>query len=484
MSTPAAIEGWKKFQSYRGEGRLPGEVEKLRIHVDRKVQTVILPIHGFAAPFHINTTKNASKNDEAEFTFLRINFQTPGQLAGRKEDTLFEDPEATLIRSVVFRSPDDHRFDNICKQITDLKKEANKREQQKKEMADMPEAFIRPAVDGKRLAGEVEIHENGVRYLLPNGQKVDILFSNVKHLLFQPCDHKLLVIVHLHLKAPIMIGKKKTIVMSNSCVKQPMRSSTRRKRKHQYEDEDEHHERKQHAMLNKEIEAFAQKIVDVGTALNGDTLDMDKPFRELSFEGVPFRTSQFDLCFIFKDFSTAPLHITSIQSTSMDDIKNWLDSVDIPMTESPVNLNWGPIMKTINDSPYNLFQGGGWSFLGRGNGLDSDNSDGSESESEFEADSDKMLAVENSVDKSAYGSIGGNDKSGSDFGGGGSDDSKGEDWDELERIAAKSDLKRADGGGKKRDNSDDLESDRLKKKKSPVKAKTNGKPNGKTKDKR
>jgi nucleosome binding factor SPN SPT16 subunit len=113
------------------------------------------------------------------------------------------------------------------------------------------------------------------------------------------------------------------------------------------------------------------------------------------------------------------------------------------MTESPVNLNWGPIMKTINDSPHDFFQGGGWSFLGRGNGVDvrvvygylllwvtyrvlqSDNSDGSESESEFEADSDEMLAVESSDDESAYGSDGGSDESGSDFGGGGSDDSEG-----------------------------------------------------------
>jgi hypothetical protein len=79
----------------------------------------------------------------------------------------------------------------------------------------------------------------------------------------------------------------------------------------------------------------------------------------------------------------------------------------------------------------------------------------------------------------------------------------GEDWDELERKAAKckrlpfispsvfltpllpkADLKRADGGAKKRDDSDDSDSDRPKKKKSPAKAKTNGKPNGKTKGKR
>lgn len=41
---------------------------------------------------------------------------------------------------------------------------------------------------------------------------LDILFSNIKHIFFQPCDYELLVIVHLHLRSPIMIGKKKTSV--------------------------------------------------------------------------------------------------------------------------------------------------------------------------------------------------------------------------------------------------------------------------------
>ena len=197
-------------------------------------------------PFHINTIKNVSKNDEGDFTYLRINFQTPGQMSGKKDDTPFENPDATFIRSVSYRSPDSHRFDNISKQITELKKEANKREQQKKEMADvveqgnlmemkgrrpikMTETFVRPALDGKRLPGEVEIHQNGIRYQSVGAQKVgewygmfwftrpwlllsDILFSNIKHLFFQPCDHELLVIVHLHLRSPIMIGKKKTSV--------------------------------------------------------------------------------------------------------------------------------------------------------------------------------------------------------------------------------------------------------------------------------
>jgi hypothetical protein len=43
-------------------------------------------------------------------------------------------------------------------------------------------------------------------------------------------------------------------------------------------------------------------------------------------------------------------------------------SVDIPMSEGPVNLNWGPIMKHINESPYEFFQQGGWNFLGGAGG--------------------------------------------------------------------------------------------------------------------
>ena len=34
------------------------------------------------------------------------------------------------------------------------------------------------------------------------------------------------------------------------------------------------------------------------------------------------------------------------------------------MSDGPVNLNRGPIMKHINESPYDFFQNGGWSFLG------------------------------------------------------------------------------------------------------------------------
>ncbi|KAH8117216.1 FACT complex subunit SPT16 [Phellopilus nigrolimitatus] len=527
-------KGWKRFQSYKGEAGLPKEVENMRICVDRKAQTVVLPVHGFAVPFHINTIKNASKNDEGEFTYLRINFQSPGQLAGKKEDTPFEDPDATFIRSVTYRSADGHRFDTVFKQITELKKEVNKREQQKKEMADvieqdtlvelkgrrplkLPEVFVRPATDGKRLPGEVEVHQNGIRYQSMGSHKIDILFSNIKHLFFQPCDHELLVIIHVHLKSPIMVGKKKAkdVQFYREASDVQFDETGNRKRKYRYGDEDEieleQQERKRRQGLNKEFKHFAEKIAEASTTSTGDTLEADIPFRELGFEGVPFRTNvrlqptteclvhltdapflvvtlseieiaslervqfglkQFDMVLIFSDFTRPPLQINSIPSAQLDDVKNWLDSVEIPLSEGPVNLNWGPIMKTINESPYDFFQQGGWSFLGgAGAGEDESDGDDSDSESDFAADTEELVESESDDAVSDFADSDASEDSGSasSFDGG---DSSGDDWDELERKAAKSDKYKTETNGK--GGGSDSESDRPKKKKPAARA-TNGK---------
>jgi len=415
----------------------------------------------------------------------------------------------------------------------ELKKEVTKREQQKKEMADvieqdsllelkgrrpikLPEVFVRPATDGKRLPGEVEIHQNGLRYVSMGSQKIDILFSNIKHLFFQPCDHELLVIIHLHLRSPIMIGKKKAkdIQFYREASDVQFDETGNRKRKYRYGDEDEieleQQERKRRQALNKEFKHFAERVAEASTSSTGDTLEADIPFRELAFEGVPFRTNvklqptteclvhlsdtpflvvtlaeieiaslervqfglkQFDMVLIFSDFNRPSLQINSIPSAQLDDVKNWLDSVDIPLSEGPVNLNWGPIMKTINESPYDFFQQGGWSFLGGTGGDASDASEASDTESEFAADTEEL--VESS--ESDAGSVFGDSDASGDSGSGSSlddEDESGEDWDELERKAAKSDKKKTEMNGH---GGSDSDSDRPKKKKAPAKGKPNGK---------
>ena len=252
-----------------------------------------------------------------------------------------------------------------------------------------------------------------------------------------------------------------------------------RKRRYRYGDEDElqqeEEERKRKLMLDKEFKSFAEAI----SKESGGKVDLDQPFRELGFQGVPFRSAvfcmptrdclislidppylvvtleeieiahlervqfglkNFDLVFVFKDFLKPVLHINTIPMELLEDVKTWLTNVDIPLSEGSMNLNWGTLMKTINADPYTFFADGGWRCL-TGTG-ETDEEESEEEESEFEASDDDPLDEE--VDSEAesednYSS----DGSGSDGSSSGEDDSdQGDDWDELERKAAREDSRR------------------------------------------
>jgi len=135
----AAVKKFKRFESYKRDNQFPPRVRDLAIVVDTKNSTVVLPIMGRPVPFHIQTIKNASKSDEGEYSFLRINFLSPGQGVGRKDDQPFEDASAHFVRSLTFRSHDGDRLQDIANQIGNMKKDAVKREQEKKEMEDVVE---------------------------------------------------------------------------------------------------------------------------------------------------------------------------------------------------------------------------------------------------------------------------------------------------------------------------------------------------------
>ncbi|CAD6921441.1 unnamed protein product [Tilletia controversa] len=510
-ANPDNRKTFKKFESYKRADMMPVKTQDLRIIVDARAQTVVMPVCGVAVPFHINVLKNVTKSEEGNYTYLRFNFISPGQIAGRKEDVPFEDPEASFIRSMSYRSPDAFRFTDILREVMDMKKAAQKRDAEQREMADvveqdklilnkgrvsaLQEVFPRPALDGKRLPGDLELHQNGLRFTSPNrDQRIELLFSNMKHLFFQPCEKELYVIVHIHLKAPIMMGKKKAkdIQFYREVTDATFDETGNRKRKRwtggigdEDEIELEQDERRRRAQLNKEFKHFAQRIADASE----NRISVDQPFRDLGFNGVPFRTNvlmqptqeclvhlseapflvvtladveivhlervqyglkNFDMVFIFSDFTKAPVHINSIPTGSLDNVKEWLDSVDIMVTEGQVNLNWNAIMKTVNEDPYSFFVDGGWSFLKSGS--DDGNSDSSADdsgsdfgaevgeaamESDFDAESDE-------AEESEFGDTEDDDDGDSDAFD--SEEEEGEDWDELERKAAKADSKRAQEG--------------------------------------
>ncbi|KJZ78273.1 FACT complex subunit SPT16 [Hirsutella minnesotensis 3608] len=497
------IKKFKRFESYKRDDQFPLKIRNLEIVVDIKNNTVVLPIMGRPVPFHINTIKNASKSDENDFAFLRINFLSPGQGVGRKDDQPFEDASAHFVRSLTFRSTDGDRYSEIATQISNMKRDVNKKEQEKKDMEDVVEqeklteirnrrpavldnVYIRPAMEGKRVPGKVEIHQNGIRYQSPlNAQhRVDVLFSNVRHLFFQPCQHEMIVIIHIHLKDPIIVGnKKKTkdVQFYREAIDIQFDETGNRKRKYRYGDEDEfeaeQEERRRRVELDRLFQGFAQKIAEAGRS---EGIEVDMPIRDLGFHGVPFRSNvfiqpttdcliqvveppfmvltiedielahlervqfglkNFDLVFVFKDFARAPYHINTIPVEFLDQVKDFLDSSDIAFSEGPLNLNWSAIMKTVTADTHQFFVDGGWAFLQ----AESDESGGeqeSDEESAFEIDDDELDEASESSEE------------GSDFGSNVSDedddddaeldsDDEGEDWDELEKKAKKRDRESA-----------------------------------------
>lgn len=500
-------KSFKKFESYKKDHMVPSKTKDLRIFIDHKAQSILLPIYGFSVPFHINTLKNVSKSDEGDFTYLRFNFIAPGQIAGKKEDVPFEDPDATFVRSMSFRSSDTGHFTELYRDISDLKKVVSKEEAEKKEMADVVEqdklilskgrpqtltdVFPRPALDGKRVPGSLEIHQNGLRFASPirPDQRIDVLFNNVKHLFYQPCDGEMVVLIHCHLKAPIMVGKKKTkdVQFYREASDVQFDETGNRKRKYRGGDEDEfeleQEERRRRQLLNKEFKQFAQKIEEA----YDHRFTVDIPFRDLGFNGVPFRTNvllqpttdclvhlsdmpffvvtlseiecvhlervsfglkNFDMVIINDDFSKQPVHVNSIDVKNLDGLREYLDSCDISVTEGPVNLNWGQILSTIREDPYGFFAEGGWSFLS----TDSDSEDGGDSDASASGSdfgdqvAESEVFDDDSSDDDGEGSDFGDSDGSSDEGSGSeAEDESGEDWDELEKKAKRADDRR-DGG--------------------------------------
>jgi nucleosome binding factor SPN SPT16 subunit len=75
----------------------------------------------------------------------------------------------------------------------------------------LKDLYIRPSLANKKINGTLEAHTNGFRYTSVRGDKIDILYSNVSHAFYQPCDNEMIILIHFHLKHAIVFGKRKQI---------------------------------------------------------------------------------------------------------------------------------------------------------------------------------------------------------------------------------------------------------------------------------
>lgn len=303
------------YKSVNQMSREP-EVKDLKLFVDRKYETVIMPIFGLPVPFHISTIKNISQSIEGDYTYLRINFFHPGATMGRNEGGSYSNPDATFVKEVTYRSLNTKEPGEISapsanlntafRLIKEVQKRFKTREAEEREKEDLvkqdtlvlsqnkgnpklKDLYIRPNIVTKRMNGSLEAHTNGFRYTSVRGDKVDILYNNIKTAYYQPCDGEMIILLHFHLKHAIMFGKKKHVDVQFYTEVGEITTDLG-KHQHMHDRDDlaaEQSERELRDKLKTAFKSFCEKV----ESMTKQQVEFDVPFRELGFPGAPFRST-------------------------------------------------------------------------------------------------------------------------------------------------------------------------------------------------
>ncbi|XP_033331840.1 SPT16 homolog, facilitates chromatin remodeling subunit dre4 isoform X1 [Megalopta genalis] len=498
----------KSTVSYKSLSHMPREpeVKELKLYVDKKYETVILPIFGIPVPFHISTIKNISQSVEGDYTYLRINFFHPGATMGRNEGGTYPQPDATFVKEVTYRSTNtkepgeisapSSNLNTAFRLIKEVQKKFKNREAEEREKEDLvkqdtlilsqnkgnpklKDLYIRPNIVSKRMTGGLEAHVNGFRYTSVRGDKVDILYNNIKNAFFQPCDGEMIILLHFHLKHAIMFGKKKHVDVQFYTEVGEITTDLG-KHQHMHDRDDlaaEQSERELRHKLKTAFKSFCEKV----ESMTKQEIEFDTPFRELGFPGAPFRSTvllqptsgclvnltewppfvitledvelvhfervqfhlkNFDMIFVFKDYHRKVAMLNAIPMNLLDHVKEWLNSCDIRYTEGVQSLNWTKIMKTITDDPVGFFDNGGWTFLDPESDAENDEVEDEEEEEDDAYEPTDLDSEEESDDDSEYSEA--SEDSDSEEEELGSSEESGKDWSDLEREAAEEDKERGD----------------------------------------
>uniref|UniRef100_A0A6G1S525 FACT complex subunit n=1 Tax=Aceria tosichella TaxID=561515 RepID=A0A6G1S525_9ACAR len=491
----------KSVVAYKSTKDFPreNEISDLKIFVDKRNEAVILPVFGLPVPFHISTIKNVSTSVEGDYLYLRINFYFPGSTLEKGQT--FPTTEATFLKELTYRSyalkeqgevnPPAQNLNDSFVAIKTVQKKYKTRIDEEKELEGvvkqdtlmiannkvgpkLKDLYIRPNIYQKRISGSLEAHVNGFRFTSIRNDKVDILYNNIKHAIYQPCDGEMIILIHFNLKSPIIINKKKQFDIQFYTEVGEITTDLG-KRQHMHDRDDYAAEAAERDLRNKLKLAFKSFCDKVEAATKGD-VQFEMPMRELSFYGVPkksnvllqptpsalvnltdpdptvitlseielvhfervsFQLKNFDMVIVLKDYNQKELHISAIEMSKLEEIKNWLDRCDIKFTSGTTNLNWPALLKRIKEDIDGFFNEGGWSFLDSDaedeEGEEDEDESGddqynpSEDETEEEEDEDESeLEEEESEYEDSEGELGSSEESG-------------KDWSELEEEAAKAD---------------------------------------------
>jgi nucleosome binding factor SPN SPT16 subunit len=494
----SVIGGSAEFVSYKTVRDVPTpRSNELVLAVDQDRETLLVPIYGQLVPFHIMSVKSASVSQDAGAAFIRINFQFPTTgAANLKYAPAVRFPNSIFLKEVSFRSTDARHANHVVQEIQALRRNIMQRETERAQRADLVRQerlvlssgrvhrltglWMLPTFGGRggRKAGTLEAHTNGMRYVgAKMDEQVDIMYENIRFAFFQPAKQELKTLIHFHLKNPIMVGKKKTQdVQFYQEVMESVQNldGGRRNMYDPDEIEDEQRERERQKKIQKEFSHFAKRVQEIWEKdfphLN---LEFDSPYHQLAFQGVAFKSTvrilptatclveltefpplvisssdievinlervgfhlkNFDMAIIFRDFNREVHRIDQIPSQYLDNIKQWLTTLDVKYYEGKANLNWKPLLRQIKEDPDGWLEAGGWEFLNNEASDGEDEEDEEMSEFEPSEDEDESESEDDSESESVYDSEEDEGEEELD-----EDDEEGLSWDELEEKAARED---------------------------------------------
>ncbi|KNC36435.1 transcriptional regulator [Plasmodium falciparum RAJ116] len=499
------IKKLEDLKTYNDPDLLPKDLRPNIICVDNKHECILLPINGLHIPFHVSTIKNLSSNyeDNNDIFVLRINFLVPGNqgvVKGELNTFPTLQQNQMYIRELIFKSPNEKHFQMVVKQVKELIKQVKQKEveadvNESKTSQDrlvlnksgrrivLRDLMTRPNIfTGRKILGTLELHMNGLRYAANSRgttEFIDILFDDIKHAFYQPCDGQLIILIHFHLKRYIMVGKKKTLDVQFYCEAGTQIDDLDRAKARNVYDPDEMHdemkEREQKNKLNLIFKNFVQQMQDISK------IEFEIPYPELTFSGVPNKSNveifvtantinhlvewppfilsvedieiaslervhhglrNFDMIFVFKDYTKPVKRIDVIPTEYIDTIKKWLTTIDIVYYEGKNNLQWGNILKTILSDIDSFVNSKGFDgFLGEDDDEEEETADDEDEDDEYEVDESELSAEEDSEyddseDESLATESDGDEEVEEDS------EDEGLSWDELEERAKKDDKKR------------------------------------------
>ena len=421
-----------------------------------------LPLSATLVPFHISVIKNVAVQHEGKTSVFRINFNVPGKFNKYANEFPKHRNNPIYISELIFRSAAREHYERLQTDFKQMLKEYNPLLHLKETTLSslitntgkrpaLDDLYVKPTISGKKSSGRLELHKNGFRFKTKKSEELDILFENIRFCFFQRAlDHEA-VILHLHLRQPLIIGGKRTADVQfyaqiGTLSDELMSGNKKRvfkggRRSYNDDDEDNDEVYNQAKMsLEKAFEGFVAAVeketngkivfeeVHSDDGFNGafnfssETIYptdscmvslITQPYLIVPYEDVEIvafeRTGMmnrtFDIALVFKDYSKPVISINGVSSGLKSAIKAWLDSKDLVVMEGVSNLKWPVILKRICNNLDEFVNGnGGWAYFvsnpefknERGSGSPGSAQDDESSFSSQEADGSDYLDFDSS----------------------------------------------------------------------------------------